>query len=559
MVVPRRGWGRNACRALCLFIVLGLSIGLARQTPVAAEPQVRGPLVPGGTPPIVTVPLTPLTPPYDDLRGFIRFGGEIHPIRVQPGPIDPVTVTQIVYLDIYGVPPHIVLRVQTPAGVIIRVVAGAVYREVYVEIPLPVIPPIVVLPVPPVVRPRAFETPSATVDVDPATRAATVRVRTDRVQGLIRIQPDVPVLVVDIPAEAQALSSRFVLPTEGLRILGDARRLLELRGPSFSLRVAPGPFLATLPEPARLAPDLELAGVPLRPEQVLAVLAEAPKFLEGLVPAGPIVELDLAGETPQVDLPLTHYPLVLGLPFDREALGEISPAKLGIYRRDDLTGAWHFIGGRVDVEAGMVYARLPALSTFTVMAYDKTFADVIGHWSRTDVETMASKHMVRGMTPATFAPDTTITRAQFTTLLVRALRLGQFTPARPSFRDVRARDWHFGYVEAAVRAGLVTGYGDGTFRPDAPVTRQEMATLVVRAAKAAGREVVITPLQELRALIRFVDREAIAGWAHGAAARAAHVGIVAGRTPAEYAPVADATRAEGAVMLFRLLRYLEEL
>jgi hypothetical protein len=500
-----------------------------------------------------------LTPPYTDLRGFIRFGGAIHPIGVQAGPIDPVTVTQIVYLDVYGVPPHIVLLVQTPPGVIVRVVAGAVYRDVYVDVPLPVIPPVAALPLPPHVGPRVLETGTATVTVDPATRAATVRVRTDRVQGLIRAQPDVPVLVVDLPPDVEAISSRFVLPTEGLRILGDAGRLLEVRGPSFSVRMTPRPFLASLPEPARRAPDLEFVGVALRPEQVLAVLAKAPEFLEGLVPAGPIVELDLAVETPQVELPLTHYPLVLGMPFDRVALGEISPLKLGIYRRDDLTGAWHFIGGRVDVEAGVVYARLPALSTFSVMAYDKTFGDVIGHWAQTDVEIMASKHMVRGMTPATFAPEGKITRAQFTTLLVRSLRLGQFIPVRPTFRDVRARDWHFGYVEAAVRAGLVTGYGDGTFRPDAPVTRQEMATLVVRAAKAAGREVVITPLQELRALIRFADREAIAGWANAAAARAAHIGIVTGRTPVEYAPAADATRAEGAVMLFRLLKYLDEL
>jgi len=542
----RQTW-TGSLSLLCLVaLVLLVIVPFHSHFAWAQTPQITLP-----SPGQISITLTPLTNQYVSVVSLRAAG--------QPVPGADVRFSRIhetVYVDVYQVPLTIWLNL-TPQNVLVTV-SGQVYVTVYVDIPgpPPVVPP--VLP-PPVVGPPTFETPAATVTVDPATRTATVRVLTDRVQVFIQTQPHVPVLVVDIPPEADALAGRFVFPTAGLRALADARRTLELRGPSFSLRVSPATFLASLPEEARLAPDLALAGAPLTPQQVSAVLAEAPEFLEGLVHAGPMVDLDLGVETAPAGLPLTQYPLVLGLPFDRDALGDVSPLKLGVYRRDELTGGWHFVGGQVDVEAGVVYARLPSLSTYTVMAYDKTFADVIGHWSQADVEVMASKHMVRGMTAATFAPDARITRAQFTTLLVRALRLGEFLSPAATFSDVRPGDWHYGYVEAAARAGLVMGYPDGTFRPDAPVTRQEMAALVVRAARAAGREVVITPAQELRALFRFLDRDAIAEWALGAAARAAHIGIITGRTPVEYAPAADATRAEGTVMLLRLLRYLEEL
>lgn len=527
-------------------LVLVLMLVLTGATASSQTVQVQLP-----SPGQISIMLTPLTGPYASMVALFTAGNQ--PV---PGADPQVTrVGQTVYVNVYQVPLSIWLSLSP--GLVSVTVNDLVYLTVYVNVPLPPAAPPVF---PPAVGLPTFETPAATVTVDPATRAATVLVRNDRIQAFIQTQPAMRELVIDIPAEAQASTARFVLPTPGVQALAAAGKTLALHGPSFRLHLQPATLLTALPEPARTGPELALASAPVPADRASAILAEAaPGTLEGLVPAGPMVELDFGLQMLPVDLPLTHYPLVLGLPYDATTLGDISPQKLGVYRLDQGSGEWRFMGGRVDTQAGLVYARLERLSTYTVMAFDKTFADLVGHWSRADVEVMASKHMVRGMTPASFAPDGRITRAQFATLVVRALRLAERFPTTGTFSDVRPGDWHFGYVEAAARAGLVSGYPDGSFRPDAPITRQEMAALVVRAAKAAGREVSLTPAQEFLALFRFVDRESIAQWAWSAAARAVHIGVITGRTPEEYAPGADATRAEGTVMLLRLLKYLEEL
>ncbi|WP_173130858.1 glycosyl hydrolase [Paenibacillus tritici] len=122
---------------------------------------------------------------------------------------------------------------------------------------------------------------------------------------------------------------------------------------------------------------------------------------------------------------------------------------------------------------------------YTTGQPDRMFDDLRGHWAKEDIEFMANKLLVHGMDAHHFAPDQYMTRAEFIMLMARALGL-QASGATAPFSDVPLGKWYTGAIAGAHEAGLITGYPDGTFRPDAWITRQQMTDLIDRAAAVAG-------------------------------------------------------------------------
>ncbi len=184
------------------------------------------------------------------------------------------------------------------------------------------------------------------------------------------------------------------------------------------------------------------------------------------------------------------------------------------------------------------------------------FADLDGHWAKQDVELLASKLIVRGLSDRRFAPDADVTRAEFAALLVRGLGL----PASPDggssqFSDVSAGSWYAPFVEAAANAGLVNGTAQGRFAPDERITREQMAVMIAKALSVAGGQGnAANP--DGAGLDAFPDRNAISPWAQDSVAQAAAAGLVSGMADGTFAPSATATRAQAAVLLTRLLRHV---
>ncbi len=244
--------------------------------------------------------------------------------------------------------------------------------------------------------------------------------------------------------------------------------------------------------------------------------------------------------------------------------GVTDPEKIGLFRLNE-DGTLTFVGGRlVD---GKLVVQLYGFSRYLLAEVHVAFPDLAGHWARDDVERMASKYIVKGLPDGRFHPEGRVTRAEFAAMLVRALGLPPGGAAATggasgsaaeggsgaSFSDVRPGDWFYGELAAAVRAGLIQGYGDGTFRPDAPVTREQMAVLVARAL-AAGKAGTLSAGEAERRLAGFADRGEVSPWAREGLALAVREGIVNGRTAATIAPQEGATRQEAAVMVARFWR-----
>ncbi|MDQ1912081.1 S-layer homology domain-containing protein [Paenibacillus sp. GD4] len=189
-------------------------------------------------------------------------------------------------------------------------------------------------------------------------------------------------------------------------------------------------------------------------------------------------------------------------------------------------------------------------SIYAVIELNKSFDDISGHWAQGNIELLASKLVVDGVTDSTFEPERQITRAEFAALVFRAL--GLQPGGSSSFKDVSASDWYAGVVAAAAQAKLVEGYEDQTFKPNAPINREELAAMVVRALDYAGAKPEINSSRQAELLAKFADAKQIV-WAQAELAAAIEAGIVDGMTDTTIAPRELATRAQSATMLKRLL------
>ncbi|MDQ1911627.1 S-layer homology domain-containing protein [Paenibacillus sp. GD4] len=188
-------------------------------------------------------------------------------------------------------------------------------------------------------------------------------------------------------------------------------------------------------------------------------------------------------------------------------------------------------------------------SIYTVVEVNKSFSDLANHWSKADVELLANKLVVEGVAEGKFDAERSITRAEFAALVVRSLGLTEVS-GNGNFKDVSAGAWYASTVATAVNAGIINGYEDNTFRPDATITREELAAMVIRALSYAGVASEVSNPQDV--LKKFKDANDIV-WAQKELAAAVNAKIINGLTDDKISSSSQATRAQAATMLKRFL------
>ena len=120
------------------------------------------------------------------------------------------------------------------------------------------------------------------------------------------------------------------------------------------------------------------------------------------------------------------------------------------------------------------------------MGTSAVFPDVAGHPNREAIEALAVKGIINGMGDGSFAPYKTMTRAEYCTMVVKALEL---TPkANSDHSDVPASAWYAPFVGTASDYGIVNGIGGGKFDPNGTITYWQAAVMIARSAKALGFE-----------------------------------------------------------------------
>ncbi|MFF2017615.1 S-layer homology domain-containing protein [Paenibacillus sp. NPDC058177] len=218
---------------------------------------------------------------------------------------------------------------------------------------------------------------------------------------------------------------------------------------------------------------------------------------------------------------------------------------------DPVKGTFSYVPAVFTVENGVTKVTVKSSSANGIIAialHPVTFTDVTGHWAKAEIERLASRLIVNGQSAGQFVPNGTVSRAEFAAMLVRSLDLQPGKTAGASFSDVPAAAWYAESAKIAAQLGLVQGYEDGSFRPNASITREQMAVMAARALKLLN-----AAESTGKAAASFKDADSISYWATEAVDLLTATGIMKGQTADSFAPGKNTSRAEAAVILTRVL------
>ena len=168
------------------------------------------------------------------------------------------------------------------------------------------------------------------------------------------------------------------------------------------------------------------------------------------------------------------------------------------------------------------------------------FSDISSHWAKDYIEMMYEAGVVNGNDDGTFAPDQTVTREAFITMLVRALNL-ELSTDNGVFTDVNENDWFAPFVNTAFKNNIVSGISETEFGITRNISRQDMCVMVYNALKEK--------LENSEADTAFADDENISDYAKEAVYALKENGIVNGRDNNNFVPSGTATRAEAAKII----------
>lgn len=206
-------------------------------------------------------------------------------------------------------------------------------------------------------------------------------------------------------------------------------------------------------------------------------------------------------------------------------------------------------------EAGTLTASLTNRNKVVLLVYSRSFTDTEKHWAKETLEVIASHQIIRGYEDGSFQPDHEMTRAEFVKVITNSMNLPEHVPAANesgTFKDVPEGFWAKGSIYAAYKKGWIKG-SDGCFYPDQPITREQIVTILLRIYSDQEKE-TLTPAN----LDSYSDAGTISTWAVDSMAKAVGMGLLQG-FDSRLLPLANATRAEVAAMVYRYLDKLGRL
>ncbi|WP_281888265.1 S-layer homology domain-containing protein [Paenibacillus sp. YYML68] len=194
-------------------------------------------------------------------------------------------------------------------------------------------------------------------------------------------------------------------------------------------------------------------------------------------------------------------------------------------------------------------------SIYTVYKAQKPFTDVADdHYAKAAVDALAAGSIINGFEDDTFRADVQVKRSEFAALLVRALGLKSAQQASLTFSDVASDDWFADVVYTAVNAGLISGYEDGTFRPEQTITHQEAVTMLSNALKSVQPGLKLNDTDRSTYITNSNGKLSVDDWALDAAALAWRFQVLQADNGVAFTKDAAATRGATALWIHRLLQ-----
>ncbi|KNY29433.1 leucine-rich repeat protein [Pseudobacteroides cellulosolvens] len=172
------------------------------------------------------------------------------------------------------------------------------------------------------------------------------------------------------------------------------------------------------------------------------------------------------------------------------------------------------------------------------------FKDIQNHWAVGQIIELVNKNAISGYEDGTFKPNNIISRAELAVIIVKVLGLKQSEGTTKFKDDKDIPYWSKAYIKTAVEAGILSGYTDNTFKANKSCSREEIVTMIMRAMKL-GTSADSTNLK---------DAVAIQSWAKGYVSKAINLKIIKGYEDGTFKPAKSVTRAEAAVILVNALK-----
>ena len=172
-----------------------------------------------------------------------------------------------------------------------------------------------------------------------------------------------------------------------------------------------------------------------------------------------------------------------------------------------------------------------------------TFSDIEDHWAENWIIESVKLGFVSGYEDGTFKPDRTITRAEFSKLLNNAMHIEN--ESNLDFVDVKESDWFYEEVQKSVASGFFTGYEDNTFRPNNPITREEVAKVVSNS--------ITTGDIDGEGATELLDYNTIQDWAKLSVNTVYNKGYILGYPSGDYMPSKALTRGEAVKIIYEIV------
>lgn len=173
--------------------------------------------------------------------------------------------------------------------------------------------------------------------------------------------------------------------------------------------------------------------------------------------------------------------------------------------------------------------------------------DISGHWAENDIKKYVEQGIVTGYEDGSFKPERSVTRAEFVTMINKYFRLSAMTDI--NFTDVPKNAWYKQELQKAVKEGYIAGY-ENKFRPDDRVTRQEAAVIVSKKMKFELSE-------QGNEAAQFNDGTEIPSWSRSSVNAAIQRGILKGYPDNQLGYLRSLTRAEALSLLDNIAAYID--
>ncbi|MEC0110268.1 endo-1,4-beta-xylanase [Paenibacillus taichungensis] len=341
-------------------------------------------------------------------------------------------------------------------------------------------------------------------------------------------------VTIEVPTQANVQSYVVQLPTSILQSNNNVEFVLRTENATIQI---PSNMLSNITEQAnQVSIQINKVSTDRLSADVRAIVGSRP-VIDLSVKAGDRL---LAWNNPAA-------PVTVSVPYTPAAQELVNAHQIVIIYIDNQGHATAVPSGRYDAKSGSMVFKTTHFSTYAVAYVTKTFADVQNVlWAKQAVEAMAARDIIKGISDDSFAPAASITRADFITLLVRALELKGPGTNTAAFSDVQPTAHYAEAVAIAKELGIASGFEDNTFKPGNSISRQDMMVLTAKALKAAGKQSAGNGN-----LDSYSDAASISAYAMDSVASLVGSGIVNGKD-GKIAPADTLTRAEAAMVLYRI-------